>query len=174
MPFSVACDDSLRHLPAKRRSAIPQTSGTSSRNPANTAFPMRCRRSLGVALSHRSAGSPSSAISRPPARVPSLRKMPYTVQKNVCITFGSHVRFALESARSSIPGCALARSGRNMISFSSALPWASCCSSRILSFVLEDTNYTRTARPKATRTMRSVAPGPYNCRKVGGGGNCLQ
>ena len=27
----------------------------------------------------------------------SLRKMPYTVQKNVCITFGSRVRFALEN-----------------------------------------------------------------------------
>ena len=78
MPFSVACDDFSCHLPVKRRSAIPQTSGTSSRTPADTAFPMR-------------------------------------------------------SARSSSPGRAPARSGRNRISFSSALPWASCCSSRVLS-----------------------------------------
>ena len=68
--------------------------------------------------------------------------------------------------RIALPGCALARSGRNMISFSSALPWASCRSSRILSFVVEDTDYTRSARPKATRI---VAPVPYNCRKLGGG-----
>ena len=27
----------------------------------------------------------------------SLRKMPYTIQKNVCITFGSRVLFALEN-----------------------------------------------------------------------------
>ena len=39
--------------------------------------------------------------------------------------------------QNSIPGCALAQSGRNMISFSFALPWASCCSSCILSFVVE-------------------------------------
>ena len=40
MWFSVACDDSLRHLPAKRRSAIPQTSGTSSRTPADCLAPL--------------------------------------------------------------------------------------------------------------------------------------
>ena len=80
MPFSVACDDSLRHLPAKRRSF---GAGAFLDRVFVLAVEVLELERLLEFLFMKSGSS--------------LRKMPYTAQKNVCITFGSRVRFALEN-----------------------------------------------------------------------------